>query len=111
MISKHSIPKITIKETNSTVYDATDTEKPQATGCEIGIESVNGEYVVDFNLLLDNSTNFIVGDYILIKGSALTGEDEVNDLKLDITAVDAANKIDAIEIDTANVYTARVPLF
>lgn len=108
--SEHSIPKTTINETNSTVYDATDTEKPQATGYKISVESRDGLYVVDVNPLIDNSVNFDVGDYILVKGSILTGEDVLNDLRIDITFVDAANKIDAVEVDTTKVYTARSPI-
>lgn len=108
--SEHSIPKTIIKETNSTVYDSTNTEKPQAIGYKIYVESINGEYTVSVNPLVDNSVNFDVGDYILVKGSVLTGEDTVNDLRIDITSVDVANKIDDVEVDTTGTYIARVPV-
>ena len=106
----HSIPYIEINDTNSTVFDSTDSPNLLATNYKILVTSSSGDYNIIFNDATSTSTGFGVDDYILIQGSTLTGIDGDNDLKIVITAVDGSGKIEAAIVDSIGTYTARKPI-
>ena len=112
----HSIPVIEITDTNSEVYNASGVIYPPTTTgpgapvkLKMMINSSNRVYNLVWDPVQDNSTGFSVGDIILIKGSVLTGNDGVNDLKIVVTGFVSGGKIGTLQINPAKTFVARGP--
>lgn len=105
--SDHSIPKTLIE--GLVVKDSSDNDKGTAKDYKIDVLSDGGDYKVDLNSA-DGSEGFSVGDYIIVKGSLLTGKDGVNDLKINIDSVDATTgKILTLSPDASTISKVRSP--
>ena len=105
----HSIKPILIDMTNSSVQNSSGIDKGVA-NYKINVSSANGNYLVKIDAT-DASTNFDVNDKIFIKGETLTGENDTNDLKINIDGVhsSSSNKLTGISVDTSQSWVARYP--
>jgi len=104
--TEYSIPKILIE--GLVVKDSTDTDNGSALNYKIDVSSEDNEYIVALNRA-DGSSGFAVGDYILVKGSLLTGVDVTNDLRINIETVDGSGKI--LTLSASNTSRPRRPSF
>lgn len=104
--TEYSIPKTLIE--NLVVKDSTDTDNGSALNYKIDVSSEDNEYIVALNSA-DGSSGFAVGDYILVKGSLLTGVDVTNDLRINIDTVDGSGKI--LTLSASNTSRPRRPSF
>ena len=110
--SDHSIPSISIDNTNSTITQSDGTpipsaRNPLASAYRIDVKSLNGVYDIVFAPLFDSSTGFINDDLIVIDGAILSGVSGTNDLKIQVQADATTGKITSAIVDPIGAYTAR----
>ncbi len=111
--TSHSIPKIEINKSNSTITKSDGTaipssRNPSGSDYSIEVSSFNGTYVITYAALFDSSSGFENDDLILVDGTVLTGVSGTNNLKIKVQANPAqAGKITTAVLDTSQPYTAR----